>query len=427
MTLKKTLVSLFILTSLTSVAQNNEVTPFTYNKSTNQYTGLTPIVNALKDQTIVALGEGTHGTKEFNDLRVELIKDLVTKHNFRIITFENAYGDTYMLNKDINSNGGLGQAMKENLVSVWQTKEIKNLFLWIREYNKKTKDKVILTGIDTNFLTNSVSILQGEKDLTRNKTYYENCLKLSDAAKVIDFSWSKSNDSTFTPDYDNLIKVGTEAYQLTKEMTPKYTKQLSTDAQIALYNLELGFRMLYEVGQRNGDYTRDYAMAETAMRTQSLLDKKMIIIAHNGHIGLTQSLLDPMGEYIKKQYGTMFYSLGTFTANGTYSAMTDNIDVKISKYTSYELPQVLDNSLEQQMEQYPEKNYFVDFRNVPTSVFDTPKKMNWIGYKRMTQEEQTKYMTIENVKLREHFDGFIFMNTTSASEHFYLLKKILWE
>lgn len=417
MTLKKTLVSLFILTSLASVAQNNEVTPFTYNKSTNQYKGLSPIVNALKDQTIVALGEGTHGTKEFNDLRVELIKDLVTKHNFRIITFENAYGDTYMLNKVINSNGNLEQAMKENLVSVWQTKEIKNLFLWIREYNKKTKDKVILTGIDTNFLTNSVSILQGEKDLTRNKTYYENCLKLSDAAKVIDYSWSKSNDSTFTPNYDNLIKVGTEAYQLTKEMTPKYMKQLSTDAQIALYNLELGFRMLYEVGQRNGEYTRDYAMAETAMRTQSLLDKKMIIIAHNGHIGLTQSLLDPMGEYIKKQYGTKFYSLGTFTANGTYSAMTDNIDVKISKYTSYELPQILDNSLEQQMEQYPEKNYFVDFRNVPTSVFDTPKKMNWIGYKRMTQEEQTKYMTIKNVKLREHFDGFIFMNTTSASEH----------
>lgn len=417
MTLKKTLVSLFILTSLTSVAQDNEATPFTYNKSTNQYTGLTPIVNALKDQTIVALGEGTHGTKEFNDLRVELIKDLVTKHNFRIITFENAYGDTYMLNKVINSNGGLGQAMKENLVSVWQTKEIKNLFLWIREYNKKTEDKVILTGIDTNFLTNSVSILQGEKDLTRNKTYYENCLKLSDAAKVIDYSWSKSNDSTFTPNYDNLIKVGTEAYQLTKEMTPKYTKQLSTDAQIALYNLELGFRMLYEVGQRNGEYTRDYAMAETAMRTQSLLNKKMIIIAHNGHIGLTQSLLDPMGEYIKKQYGTSFYSLGTFTANGTYSAMTDNIDVKISKYTSYELPQILDNSLEQQMEQYPEKNYFVDFRSVPTSVFDTPKKMNWIGYKRMPQEEQTKYMTIKNVKLREHFDGFIFMNMTSASEH----------
>ena len=417
MTLKKTLVSLFILTSLASVAQNNEITPFTYNKSTNQYKGLSPIVNVIKDQTIVALGEGTHGTKEFNDLRVELIKDLVTKHNFRIITFENAYGDTYMLNKVINSNGNLEQAMIENLVSVWQTKEIKSLFLWIREYNKKTTDKVILTGIDTNFLTNSVSILQGEKDLTRNKTYYENCLKLSDAAKVIDFSWSKSNDSTFTPDYDNLIKVGTEAYQLTKEMTPKYTKQLSTDAQIALYNLELGFRMLYEVGQRNGEYTRDYAMAETAMRTQSLLDKKMIIIAHNGHIGLTQSLLDPMGEYIKKQYGTTFYSLGTFTANGTYSAMTDNIDVKISKYTSYELPQILDNSLEQQMEQYPENNYFVDFRSVPTSVFDTPKKMNWIGYKKMTQEEQTKYMTIKNVKLREHFDGFIFMNTTSASEH----------
>lgn len=418
MTLKKMLLSLFILTSLTSVAQDNEVIPFTYTKSTNQYKGLTPIINAIKDQTIVALGEGTHGTKEFNDLRVELIKDLVTKHNFRIITFENAYGDTYMINKVINSNGDLKHAMKENLVSVWQTKEIENLFLWIREYNKKTKDKITLTGIDTNFLTNSVSILLGEKDLTRNKTYYENCLKLSDAAKVIDYSWSNSNNSDYTPNYESLIKGGVEAYQLTKDMTIEYGNQLSTNGQIALYNLELSFGIWQAISQQNENYTRDYMMAETAMRTQSLLNQKMIIIAHNGHIGLTQSLIDPMGEYIKKQYGTKFYSLGTFTANGTYSAMTDNIDVKNSKYTSYELPQILDSSLEQQMDQYPEKNYFIDFRSVPTSVFDTPKKMNWIGYKRMTQEEQTKYMTIEKVKLREHFDGFIFINTTSASEHF---------
>ncbi|MEC4053227.1 erythromycin esterase family protein [Myroides odoratimimus] len=418
MTIKRTLLSLFILASLTSIAQDKEVIPFSYNKNNNQYKGLSPITNAIKDHTIVALGEGTHGTKEFNDLRVELIKDLVTNYNYRIISFENAYGDTYMINKVINSNGDLQKEMKANLVSVWQTKEIENLFLWIRSYNKKNKEKVTLTGVDTNFLHNSTLILLSEKDLARNKTYYENCLKLAEAAKVLDYNWAKSNDETFEKDYDNLIKVGTQAFQLTKEMTTKYGDKLSTDAKIAFYNLELGFRMLYEVGQRNENYTRDYAMAEIAMRTQSLYNQKMVIIAHNGHIGLTTSFIDPMGEYIKKQYGNEFYSLATFTANGTFSAMNDNIDVKESKYASYDLPTVQDNSLEQQMEHYTEKNYFVNFKNTPSSIFDTPKKMNWIGYKIMTQEEQAKYMTIPNVKLREHFDGFIFMNTTNASEHF---------
>ncbi|MDM1360465.1 erythromycin esterase family protein [Myroides marinus] len=417
MTIKKTLLGLFLFVATVSTAQEKEIIPFTYDIKTNQYKGLTPIINALKDNTIVALGEGTHGTKEFNDIRIELIKDLITNHNFRIIAFENAYGDTYMINQVINSTGDLQKTMKENLVSVWQTKEIENLFSWIRSYNKKTKDKVTLTGVDTNFLNNATSVLLNEKDLVRNKTYYENCLKLSEGAKAIDYNWANSNTPNFEPDYNNLIKVGTEAYQLTKEMTTKYSDKLSTTAKIALYNLELGFRMFYEISQQNETYTRDFMMAETVIKTQSLLNQKMIIIAHNGHIGLTQSLIDPMGEYIKKQYGTKFYSLGTFTANGTYSAMTDNIDVKVSKYSTYELPKVLGNSLEQQMEQYPEKNYFVDFRNTSSSVFDSPKKMNWIGYKKMTEEEQTKYMTIPNVKLRDHFDGFIFMNTTRASEH----------
>lgn len=417
MTIKKTLLGLFLFVATVSTAQEKEIIPFTYDIKTIQYKGLTPIIDALKDNTIVALGEGTHGTKEFNDIRIELIKDLVTNHNFRIIAFENAYGDTYMINQVINSTGDLQKTMKENLVSVWQTKEIENLFSWIRSYNKKTKDKVTLTGVDTNFLNNATSVLLNEKDLVRNKTYYESCLKLSEGAKAIDYNWANSNTPNFEPDYNNLIKVGTEAYQLTKEMTTKYSDKLSTTAKIVLYNLELGFRMFYEISQQNETYTRDFMMAETAIKTQSLLNQKMIIIAHNGHIGLTQSLIDPMGEYIKKQYGTKFYSLGTFTANGTYSAMTDNIDVKVSKYSTYELPKVLDNSLEQQMDQYPEKNYFVDFRSTSSNVFDSPKKMNWIGYKKMTEEEQTKYMTIPNVKLRDHFDGFIFMNTTRASEH----------
>ncbi|MGL5277143.1 erythromycin esterase family protein [Myroides sp.] len=417
MTIKKTLLGLFLFVATVSTAQEKEIIPFTYDIKTIQYKGLTPIIDALKDNTIVALGEGTHGTKEFNDIRIELIKDLVTNHNFRIIAFENAYGDTYMINQVINSTGDLQKTMKENLVSVWQTKEIENLFSWIRSYNKTTKNKVTLTGVDTNFLNNATSVLLNEKDLVHNKTYYESCLKLSEGAKAIDYNWANSNTPNFEPDYNNLIKVGTEAYQLTKEMTTKYSDKLSTTAKIALYNLELGFRMFYEISQQNETYTRDFMMAETAIKAQSLLNQKMIIIAHNGHIGLTQSLIDPMGEYIKKQYGTKFYSLGTFTANGTYSAMTDNIDVKVSKYSTYELPKVLDNSLEQQMEQYPEKNYFVDFRSTSSSVFDSPKKMNWIGYKKMTEEEQTKYMTIPNVKLRDHFDGFIFMNTTRASEH----------
>ncbi|MGL4581719.1 MAG: erythromycin esterase family protein, partial [Flavobacterium sp.] len=128
MTIKKTLLGLFLFVATVSTAQEKEIIPFTYDIKTNQYKGFTPIINALKDNTIVALGEGTHGTKEFNDIRIELIKDLVTNHNFRIIAFENAYGDTYMINQVINSTGDLQKTMKENLVSVWQTKEIENLF-----------------------------------------------------------------------------------------------------------------------------------------------------------------------------------------------------------------------------------------------------------------------------------------------------------
>ncbi|RTZ49790.1 hypothetical protein EJ377_05935 [Chryseobacterium arthrosphaerae] len=37
------------------------------------------ISDQLKEQLIVGLGEGTHGTKEFNEIRSEISKDLLKK------------------------------------------------------------------------------------------------------------------------------------------------------------------------------------------------------------------------------------------------------------------------------------------------------------------------------------------------------------
>jgi erythromycin esterase len=46
------------------------------------------------------------------------------------------------------------------MTSIWQTKEIADLLTWIKAYNKNHKDKVIISGFDTNALANNVTILK---------------------------------------------------------------------------------------------------------------------------------------------------------------------------------------------------------------------------------------------------------------------------
>ena len=105
-------------------------------------TAMTKLINQMGDKQILGLGEGTHGTKEFNELRISIIKQLVTNKGFSVICFENPFGDSYNLNQVINSNDSIEPAMKKYMIKLWQTPEIKDFLYWIRNYNNTHDHKV---------------------------------------------------------------------------------------------------------------------------------------------------------------------------------------------------------------------------------------------------------------------------------------------
>lgn len=72
----------------------------------------------------------------------------------------------FYLNKAVNSDTDIKTAMKQYLLSIWQTKEIEELLLWVRDYNKKNKNQILLSGADFNFVSNSVKILESEFKIT---------------------------------------------------------------------------------------------------------------------------------------------------------------------------------------------------------------------------------------------------------------------
>jgi erythromycin esterase len=59
----------------------------------------------------------------------------------------------FYLNKAVNSDTDIKTAMKQYLLSIWQTKEIEEFLLWVRDYNKKNKNQILLSGADFNFVS----------------------------------------------------------------------------------------------------------------------------------------------------------------------------------------------------------------------------------------------------------------------------------
>lgn len=124
-------------------------TTFTYKKL---YELFEPV-----DINCVLLGESTHGTKEFYDIRLNITKHLVKNGGFRCIFLEVEWSIGVELNKYIHSIYKTGaKNLLNGLITkypIWMTnnKVIEKLLIWLRRWNsiKKSKDeKVFIYGVD---------------------------------------------------------------------------------------------------------------------------------------------------------------------------------------------------------------------------------------------------------------------------------------
>ncbi|MGN7706046.1 erythromycin esterase family protein [Chryseobacterium sp. D764] len=412
--LKKYFLLNLILISSIGFSQNTKGEIQFQTHSTSQTKAVKKISEHIKDYVIVGLGEGTHGTKEFNEIRSEISKQLISKNDFRIVAFESSYGDAVFLNEAVNSDVDLKEALKKYMTSIWQTKEINTLLEWIRAYNKNHKDKVIISGFDTDSLTKSAEILKKTDDF--GKDYSEMTGEIQKKAMLQDGMWEKQNDPSFRLNMKEVIKNGTEGYILTKKVDSLYGKKMDLSSKLALEHLELGFKIPYEASKKNYDVSRDFIMAEMIKNIQSGYDKKMILFAHDGHVALKPILVDGMGGYLKEKYGNKYYALATATVLGTYSATADPRAVKNNKYSSYPLPKQLENSWEEKLGSKKSENYFVDFRSSNEEIYGKAFKMRLLGYNPITPATE-KFTITEPLKLNECFDGIIFIKHTNAAEH----------
>lgn len=86
---------------------------------------------------IVALGEATHGNKEFQQLKLDVFKIMVEDYGVRAFSLEGDYGGCEAVNRYIHGGDGtVKNAVLAIGFAIYQTEEMENLISWMREYNK---------------------------------------------------------------------------------------------------------------------------------------------------------------------------------------------------------------------------------------------------------------------------------------------------
>jgi len=108
-----------------------------------------PLKKVVGDARIVELGEATHGSREFFQLKHRMVEFLATQMGFTIFGIEANMPEAYRLNDYVLTGKGDPAALIKGMYFwTWNTQEVLAMVQWMREFNASGKGRIQFTGFD---------------------------------------------------------------------------------------------------------------------------------------------------------------------------------------------------------------------------------------------------------------------------------------
>ncbi|HJZ78422.1 MAG TPA: erythromycin esterase family protein, partial [Vicinamibacterales bacterium] len=113
------------------------------------FADLQPLERVIGDARIVSLGEATHGSREFFQLKHRMLEFLASQMGFTIFSIEANMPEAYRLNDYVlNGTGDPASLLRGMYFWTWDTEEVLAMIRWMRTFNASGKGPVQFTGFD---------------------------------------------------------------------------------------------------------------------------------------------------------------------------------------------------------------------------------------------------------------------------------------
>jgi len=283
----------------------------------------------MSDCKIVGLGEATHGTKEFFQLKHRIFKYLVENHGFKIFAFECDMGESYYVDNFVTIGEGDIDDIMKNIMHfwTWRTEEVKELLLWMREYNeyKSDEDKIHFIGVDCQSITYQADIIINYFDKT-DVLLSEDCLQFLNEIDQIGWNLTEyysemtlDEKEEIDQNVDILLTkiedLRDELISASSEFEYQFIKQIALNIK-QVNDVSYGYT---HGAQKN---YRDLYMAQNTLWTSALFGEntKVALWAHNGHVNNCR-LTGAMGFHLKKELKEKYQILGFAFSFGSFTAV----------------------------------------------------------------------------------------------------------
>jgi protein-L-isoaspartate(D-aspartate) O-methyltransferase len=298
---------------------------------------LRPLLDRLAEARVVLLGEATHGTAEFYQLRARITRELVARHGFRIVAAEADWPDAARVDRWLRGREVATEtppAFQRFPTWMWRNREFLSLLEWLRRFDqgRPADDQAGFYGLDLYSLFHSMQAVLGylrEVDpptaAVAGQRY--GCLTPWEGDPAA------YGRAALTSRYGD---CEAEVVAMLRELLARRLDFAARDGERffdALQNARLVadaeryYRVMY-YGSRESWNLRDQHMFDTLV---ALLDfrgpaSKAVVWAHNSHVGdAAATEMGARGEHnigqlCRQRFGSAAYTIGFGTDHGTVLA-----------------------------------------------------------------------------------------------------------
>tara|TARA_R110002167_G_scaffold354407_1_gene568220 strand:- start:247 stop:2022 length:1776 start_codon:yes stop_codon:yes gene_type:complete len=365
---------------------------------------LDPLIEKIGNKKIVAIGESTHGTSEFYQLREIITKRLIKEKGYSLVVLENPYDDIEILNRDLHKTP-LDSLMRKHLFSIYQTQEMKSFLQWYKD--NKSEYNIKFKGCDDSYWV-FYELLKDNINSINDKV-------LNKLLEELKSNISKSSTENLKKEY----KVNNSIYNniLEIENYLESTKKITQSIKEILFNGKNTYINYVNIKNQKPFQSRDEIMADRIAFLAKNSDNKIIVWAHNAHISneiITDNEIGIMGRDLKKDFNQDYYTIGLTTLKGSYSYMDEkfiNGDHSYKEKLKTESLQPVDSLLWENGLSKNNNSFIIDMTDLKnelnTDEIIAPTRL--IGYAKESEED------IYYLPLIKNFDSLIFIKETNST------------
>ncbi|MEU7014911.1 erythromycin esterase family protein [Streptomyces sp. NPDC046385] len=390
------------------------------------------------DAKVVGVGEATHSSGEFFRAKHRIFEQLVERQGFTTFALEANWSTGLLVDDYVRSGkGDIRKIMRDefqNAYGFWNTEEYLDLFTWMRRHNQRHPDHPVrFMGNDLGYagpglfdrVTDYVARTRPEL-LPRFRELYRGSRPTGtvDAWMNAYLARPLAERRAMAADADRALALLERQQPAGNDRAARAAREAHAWAvQHARAIAQVGTEYAYDLTGESGKdevaqamLYRDRIMAENTVWWQRRTGDRMVLSAHDGHIGYETTHPDQyprvQGAFLRDALGKRYVTIGATFGRGSFNAHdTGTPGEPVREFTVGPLGA---DSNERVLDRVSSRPFLLDLRTA------TPAAREWLSAARPTRSIGTAFPwegDVVRVRLSTAYDAVVHFPEISAARY----------